>query len=98
MDFICPLCKCVRMYVRTYVQMYVPDKMRILIMSGHKSKPQKMDLFISGHKSKPQKMGYLYPIVDPAKNKIWIIYVRIQVKIAKDGFELCPDTSQNRKG
>ena len=24
-------------------------------------------------------------------------YVRTQVKIAKDGFDLCPDTSQNRK-
>ncbi len=66
-------------------------------MSGHKSKSQKMDLFMSGHKLKCQHMDYLGPIVDPAKDKIWIIYVRTQVNIAKDGFELCPDTSQNRK-
>ena len=26
-----------------------------------------------------------------------LIYVRTQVEIAKDGFDLCPDTSQNRK-
>jgi len=40
--------KCVRSHVRTYVQIYVPDtdKIRILIMSGHKSKSQKMDLFV----------------------------------------------------
>ena len=42
-------------------------------------------------------MDYLRPIVDPAKNKIWIIYVRTQVNIAKDGFELNSDTSKNRK-
>ena len=54
---------------------------------------------MSGHNSKCQNMDYLSPIVDPAKNKIpvWNIYVRAQVKIAKDGFDLCPDTSQNRK-
>ena len=46
MDFICPLCKCERSHVRTYVQVYVPDKIRILIKSGHKSKSQ------SGRKSK----------------------------------------------
>jgi len=39
----------------------------------------------------------LCPFVDPAKNKIYIYYVRTQVKIAKDGFDLYPDTSQNRK-
>ncbi len=38
---------------------------------------------MSGHKSKSQKMD--------------LNYVRIQVKIAKDGFDLCPGTSQNRK-
>jgi len=38
---------------------------------------------MSGHKSKSQKMD--------------LNYVRAQVKIAKDGFDLCPDTSQNRK-
>jgi len=38
---------------------------------------------VSGHKSNRQ-------------NK-YLNYVRTQVKIAKDGFELCPDTSQNRK-
>jgi len=44
------------------------------------------------------KYGFdLYPFVDPAKNKIWINYVRTQVKIAKYGLDLCPDTSQNRK-
>jgi len=52
---------------------------------------------MSGHKSQFQNMDYLCPIVDPAKNKIWNIYVRTQVKIAKDGFDLCPNTSQNRK-
>ena len=35
--------------------------------------------------------------MDPANNKTWINYVRTQVKIEKDGFELCPDTSQNGK-
>ena len=46
-------------------------------------KEQNMDIIMSGHKSKPQKMD--------------LNYVRTQVKIAKDGFDLCPDTSQNRK-
>ena len=102
--------------VRTYVQMYVPDKIRILIVSGHKSKSQNWILFMSGHKSnsqnikyglfmsnvdprKEQNMDYLCP--DTSKNrKRWIlfmsghksksqkmdlIYVRTQVKIAKDG-------------
>ena len=36
---------------------------------------------MSGHKSKLKKMD--------------LIYVRTQVKIEKDGFDLCPDTSQN---
>ena len=38
---------------------------------------------VSGHKSKLKKMD--------------LNYVRTQVKIEKDGFELCPDTSKNRK-
>jgi len=38
---------------------------------------------VSGHKSKRQKMDFNF--------------VGTQVKIAKDGFQLCPDTSQNRK-
>jgi len=38
---------------------------------------------MSEHKSKSQKMD--------------LNYVQVQVKIAKDGFDLCPDTSQNRK-
>ena len=42
-----------------------------------------MDIIMSGHKSKSQKMD--------------LNHVRIQVKIAKDRFDLCPDTSQNRK-
>jgi len=46
-------------------------------------KEQNMDIIMFGHKSKSQKMD--------------LNYVRTQVKIAKDGFELFPDTSQNRK-
>ena len=46
-------------------------------------KEQNMDIIMSGHKSKSQKMD--------------LNYVRTQVKIEKDGFDLCPDTSQNRK-
>ena len=43
-------------------------------------------------------MDYLCLIVDPRKEqKMDLIYVQTQVKIAKDGFDLCPDTSQNRK-
>jgi len=36
---------------------------------------------VSGHKSKRQNMD--------------LNYVRTQVKIEKDGFDLCPDTSKN---
>jgi len=69
------------------------------IMSGHKSKLKKMDLFVrTPDTSKNRKRWIIYvQSWIPAKNKIWIIYVRTQVKIAKDGFDLCPDTSQNRK-
>jgi len=38
---------------------------------------------LSGHNSKSQKTGFNY--------------ARTQVKIAKDGFQLRPDTSHNRK-
>ena len=52
---------------------------------SNRGSPQrtKYGLSMFGHKSKSQKMD--------------LIYVRTQVKIAKDGFDLCPDTSQNRK-
>ena len=43
-------------------------------------------------------MDYLCPIVDPRKEQnMDLNYVRTQVKIEKDGFDLCPDTSRNRK-
>jgi len=111
MDFICPLCKCVRVnvhiranvrtrqdkdfnYVRTQVKIakdgfdLCPDisqNVQIWIIYIQSWTPQttKYGIFMSGHKSKSQKMV--------------LNYVRTQVKIAKDGFDLCPDTSQNRK-
>ena len=54
----------------------------VLFMSN-RGPHKEQKIFMSGHKSKSQKMD--------------LNYVRTQVKIAKDRFDLCPDTSQNRK-
>ena len=70
MDFICPLCKCVRT-----VQMYVPDKIWILIISGHNSKSQKMDLIYVRAQVKITKYGFFMSNRGPDKEqniKIWI--------------------------
>ncbi len=66
-------------------------------MSGHKSKSQKMDL-IYVQTSQNIKIRIIYvQFWTPQRTKYGYNYVRTQVKIAKEGFELRPDTSQNRK-
>jgi len=110
-DFICPLCECAfrRTHLRTNVRSrqdkdfnYVwtqvrivkdgfdlcPDicqnvKIGIIYVQSWTPQRTKYGICISGHKSKSQKMD--------------LNYVRTQVKIVKDGFDLCLDASQNRK-
>ena len=76
-------------------------------MSGQKSKLKKMDLFVRApDRSQIEKDGfYLSSMyvrthfrtnVRTRQDKDFNC-VRTQVKIAKDGFYLCPDISQNRK-
>ena len=73
-------------------------------MSGHKSKLKKMDLFVrTPDTRKNRKDGFICPLRTHLRTNVRtrqdkdFICVRTQVKIAKDGFYLCPDISQNRK-
>ncbi len=103
MDFICPLCtsKC----VRTYVQMYVPDKIRILFMSGYKSKSQNMAImctctlhhFFSGVKKSATEVNYA-PLSCSLASSITFsrqIFVEISASTTSQSF-LAKDTSTNQ--